>query len=360
MHHIIILSQEPNETRGISRYVIINNSHRPLDLHYITLHLSVHKIMIHILGVGSIGSLLATELCVKHSVRLIMRSKTLERFTKASKSTIKIHNLRDSVTYTNTFPAATAFDLGGPIEKLILTVKAYDIHSALNNLKNYITPKTEILIMHNGMGVDRIVKGLWKESEKPQIAYGISRAGVARNGPTWDFRYTGNGTNIITHPPGSHTQLAGILTNSSNYVYSEYLDYPKFVAEQQVKLIINSVTNPLTALLECENGRLLELDEHMSLIKALVHEGCKTFGRMSEYENIYNTVVSVLEKTAKNRSSMLSDVEGGGPSEIDVINGYMVEEAKTQNKLGSYNWRLQKVRAMSTKEVKYDLEKVIP
>ena len=81
---------------------------------------------------------------------------------------------------------------------------------------------------------------------------------------------------------------------------------------------------------------------------------------MSEYENIYNTVVSVLEKTAKNRASMLSDVELGRPSEIDFINGYIVDQAKTQNKFASYNWMLQKLIPMRTKQVKYDLENVIP
>jgi 2-dehydropantoate 2-reductase len=97
------------------------------------------------------------------------------------------------------------------------------------------------------------------------------------------------------------------------------------------KLIINSVINPLTALLEVKNGELLCLPNAKALIRSALEEGIAVVqakGFRWEVEDIFHEVEEVCKKTATNRSSMYQDVMRGYVTEVDWINGGIVKEGR--------------------------------
>ena len=57
-------------------------------------------------------------------------------------------------------------------------------------------------------------------------------------------------------------------------------------------------------------------------------EAARLSGLELENESMRGLVMSVLEKTAKNRTSMLQDVENGRRTEIDAIVGTLVEAGR--------------------------------
>lgn len=97
------------------------------------------------------------------------------------------------------------------------------------------------------------------------------------------------------------------------------------------KLLINAVVNPLTALWRVPNGELLETEERRKLLRQLCQEGATIYqaNGISYDPDLYEQVSEVCRSTAGNISSMLNDVLQGVPTEVDFINGYLVEMGRS-------------------------------
>ena len=93
------------------------------------------------------------------------------------------------------------------------------------------------------------------------------------------------------------------------------------------KLVINTAINPLTALLQVPNGELLTNPAGRDLMGLAALETAavaKARGVSLPFQNPVEAVEAVAQRTGGNLSSMLRDVQRGGPTEIDAINGAVV------------------------------------
>lgn len=96
------------------------------------------------------------------------------------------------------------------------------------------------------------------------------------------------------------------------------------------KTVINAGVNPLTALLNVPNGKLIEIREIRQLLRDLVVEAAKVAaveGYRFEY-SLVELAEEVCRDTAENISSMLQDVRAGRPTEIDAISGEIIHRAE--------------------------------
>ncbi len=115
----------------------------------------------------------------------------------------------------------------------------------------------------------------------------------------------------------------------------------------QRKLVVNSVINPLTALMGCRNGELfkhnetkriaLKVCEEASSVFFRQHEmelqrakfegediGYKPFPRLLTSHGLLQECRRVAEATQDNYSSMLTDMRNGRETEIHSLNGYLL------------------------------------
>ncbi len=119
------------------------------------------------------------------------------------------------------------------------------------------------------------------------------------------------------------------------------------------KLVVNSVVNPLTALLGCRNGELLETAEARKILYRICSEAASAFAMQAQEEGsdkekqakvqtglsrvhpgltaraLEEECLRVIKVTAGNMSSMLSDVRSGSYTEIDYMNGYLIGLGRT-------------------------------
>ena len=113
------------------------------------------------------------------------------------------------------------------------------------------------------------------------------------------------------------------------------VESPVLLQMQLEKLAINAIINPLTALLYCHNGKLFNRPAVLQLIrallveistvtKALIHPLDRVTTRFSP-EALERTVAKAAAVTAENKSSMWQDVLDDRRTEIDYINGYIVQ-----------------------------------
>lgn len=94
------------------------------------------------------------------------------------------------------------------------------------------------------------------------------------------------------------------------------------------KVLVNAAINPLATILRQENGALVAHPGLQDIIKAIIREGVQVANsqgaRLSE-ERVFTRTLDVIVQTAENRCSMLQDIEKGRRTEIDQINGAIVD-----------------------------------
>jgi len=96
-------------------------------------------------------------------------------------------------------------------------------------------------------------------------------------------------------------------------------------------LIVNAIINPLTAVLRVNNGGLLENQFYFLVVKNLFTE-ISFILNLKHPVDYLQQVIDICKKTANNRSSMLKDIEAKRLTEVDAILGFLLEEAKKQDK----------------------------
>lgn len=109
---------------------------------------------------------------------------------------------------------------------------------------------------------------------------------------------------------------------------------------QLEKLAVNAVINPLTVLFDCRNGELLENFYIVQTMRVVLWEVAQVLcalpaiagvsGREVRFspERLYDVVIKVARATGDNWSSMLQDVRNGKQTEVDYINGFVVDKAR--------------------------------
>ena len=108
------------------------------------------------------------------------------------------------------------------------------------------------------------------------------------------------------------------------------------------KLAANCAINPLTALYHCENGKLQQqisnnlptvdeiIQEVSRVAKCMLPPSFSTEAKLQlEFESLRDFVYQVIDDTQHNRSSMLQDVTKRQRTEIEYLNGYVVEKGKS-------------------------------
>jgi 2-dehydropantoate 2-reductase len=121
---------------------------------------------------------------------------------------------------------------------------------------------------------------------------------------------------------------------------------PDIEARMWEKAVINAVINPLTALWRVPNGELFAMSERRDLVSHLAHEAhavALAKGLKLSFDDPVSAVAAICEVSATNHSSMLQDIERGRPTEIDSINGVIVDEGRRLGVPTPYNrviWEL--------------------
>jgi len=98
-----------------------------------------------------------------------------------------------------------------------------------------------------------------------------------------------------------------------------------------MKLAINAVINPLTAINHCKNGDLNQSSILKQQVKLLCFETAELFQKLDlniDQASIISGVRDVIHLTADNQSSMLQDIKSGKNTEIKAITGYLLEKSR--------------------------------
>ncbi|MDL5362955.1 2-dehydropantoate 2-reductase [Halalkalicoccus sp. NIPERK01] len=270
-----------------------------------------------VFGAGSLGSLLGGLLAREHRVTLVGRDPHV--------STIREDGLRISgAIEAHVFPDATT-DADLAADLVLVTVKSYDTARAARTLST--GEFGAVLSLQNGIGnEDRLARDL----DSPVLA-GTASYGAALERPG-EVACTGVGRVVLGSSEGGESALAarvGEAFADAGIEATVAADMPRRLWE---KCAVNAGINPVTALAGIENGAILA-DPAWPIAREAARETARV-ARENGVELAEETAVGALRRVAsatrENTSSMAQDLEKGRRTEIDAINGAVVEHARSE------------------------------
>ncbi|MGK5091499.1 2-dehydropantoate 2-reductase [Deltaproteobacteria bacterium TL4] len=289
----------------------------------------------YILGAGSMGLLWASYL--KHSgqkVTLLLKNEIASQILTQKKGRICIEIEQQQRVFQ--IPAIPVHQVHTPVRFLLITVKAYNTLDALRSIHSALTPNTVLVLLQNGMGVLEQI-----QREYPHLplivgsttngAYQLSRFHVvhAGKGMTW------LGPSSSVTPPQAQAILEAFQSTELNTTWDDQIQQRLWT-----KLAINCAINALTAILQCRNGDLIGFPFGKQMIEPICHEVESLMERLHiplSASPLKEIVYEVVEKTSGNYSSMYQDLQKGIQTEIDYINGFVVQKANALGLSCPYN-----------------------
>ncbi|KAI0013588.1 6-phosphogluconate dehydrogenase C-terminal domain-like protein [Xylariaceae sp. FL0662B] len=345
---------------------------------------------VYVLGIGNIGRLYAHSLAklpkrppitlVVHRGSLLEYWRTnpfieLWRDGKMERTTefdIEWWSVEQPTQGPVTEPTA-----GFGISNLVVATKASDALPQVDRLRRYLNSGSTIAFTQNGMCKlwpplgQTYVDARFPGGSGPNWLACVTTHGVTSLGPFRSIH--ASPANITVGPVMPSSKESGRL----EYLVEQLVSAPDLAGSrvgrrelwvsQLEKLVVNSVINPLTAILRCKNGELFVdrnggIDDLPAIIDVLLQETSKTLGALVSHPmsdgilaegldsvegsdnamekrrktllqrfavaQLRTMLYNVGAKVSANTSSMLQDVQQGKETEIDDFNGWLVGTAK--------------------------------
>lgn len=263
-----------------------------------------------ILGGGAIGSVIAAALAERPGVEPLLVGR------REHVRAIREHGLRvDGLLHAPVFPAASEeVDFALDDALLVVTVKAVDLDASLRRLAPFLRPTTAVLLLQNGYGIRELaleaLRGLAVPAESVFIGIVAMGATLIAPGEVRCF-----GGNIRVEPAFAATPWFALLGGLKIRVEASR----DIRRDLWTKLLVNSVINPLSVLLQGHN-RLVAEARFDALKSPILAEGVAVAAAAGVEMRMDAAFVNRFV-TSDNITSMLQDFRRGRPSEIDFLNG---------------------------------------
>ena len=273
-----------------------------------------------VVGAGVIGSLYAGHLARVAEVTCLVRREEHAR-------ALNEHGLRISGRhhFLSHPTAATTLD-GLPEPHLVLhCTKTTSLEPAAAALAGR-WPEATMMTTQNGLGAEQIVRG---HGDWPIVSAVTFMSGTKRSdtevdyvldAPTWLGRYEETQFETVD-------EIAHLLADAG--LKSQALQDVR--PAQWSKLIFNATVNGVAALTGLPHDFHFSDQEHFGeLVHTLMDEGKRVAAAadVDLHDDPWEMNVLATKRCSAHYPSMLEDVEGGRPTEIELINGALVREAE--------------------------------
>jgi len=288
-----------------------------------------------ILGAGAMGSVVGGALA---------RAGQDVVFVDVSKETVESINSRgliiqDKSGQRQTIDAAVTDQPGtvGPVDLIIVFVKCYHTEVAIRNAASMVTPDTTVLSLQNGWGNGAKI-GKIVGPEKLLLGVSYHSATVLAPG---HVLHAGQGPTFIGELDGKLSDRLACVAESFNAAGITVAPTSSILKEIWSKLALNAATLPTSASICLTAERLLSTVEMEQLMKELLKEVVAIAQAQQiplDFDERWKAITDLLQKLAPDtKGSMLQDVEKKRRTEIDVINGAIVEAGHRLNIPTPYN-----------------------
>jgi len=274
-------------------------------------------------GAGAIGSLLAGHLARVADVSVLTRRP--EHAAALERAGLRVSGRSD---FTARVAASDDPASLPPADLVILACKGTDLETLSSRLEGHF-PSATVMTVQNGLGAEEIAgaHGDWPLLSAVTFMsgtrHGDTHVEYVLDTATWIGPYRGT--------TGDDARSAASLIASSGLAAEGFDDLRP---AQWSKLIFNATVNGVAALTELPHDfHFAEVDDDAALgllVRDLVDEGKATAAAagVALREDPWEMNVLATRRGHRHFPSMLEDVKAKRPTEVELINGSLVREAR--------------------------------
>jgi 2-dehydropantoate 2-reductase len=215
----------------------------------------------------------------------------------------------------------------GPVDLIINFVKCYHTEAAVRAAAPMIAKDTAVLSLQNGWGNAPRIASIVGED---RVLVGLTYHGGTLLAPG-RVKHPGSGMTYIGELTGKPSGRLGKVIETFRAARIETTQSDRILDEVWKKLALNACTLPAAGLLHLMSHELVAFDGTKSLMAAILREVvavANAQGIALDYDERWAAITGLLEKAVGGKASMLQDVEARRQTEIEVINGAIVEAGK--------------------------------
>ncbi|MBW1615566.1 MAG: 2-dehydropantoate 2-reductase [Deltaproteobacteria bacterium] len=292
-----------------------------------------------IIGAGAMGSVFGAKMSEAADILLInptnnhtnevIKNNLILEDPKGVKKKFKVKLLSDYKTVTDKFDAAIIF------------TKSYKTKEASYAAKKLLKKEGVALTLQNGIGNFEIISSIVGEER--------TVAGVTAHGATLVsagyVRHAGVGDTYLANKPNKKKIIEN-LTEIFEKAGIKILMSDNINSIIWGKLIINVGINAVAAILKTKNGVIGAVPQSFKIVRNAAEEAVKIANALKitlPFDEPLKQVKTVCKKTANNKASMLQDITNQKKTEIEFINGAIVDLGKKLNIPTPYNQILTEI-----------------
>lgn len=287
-----------------------------------------------IIGAGAMGGLYGAYLSRKNEVIMVDTAQPVVDAIRDHGITVMEPD-GSGQYYKENITAYASGECEEKADLVIMFVKSTYLDSALEQNKQLFYDDTIVMSLQNGAGNDRKIE---KYAKKENIIIGTSKHNAVSEG-CGIVRHTGQGTTTI----GSNHDAFDILNKIRTTL--EESSFETVVSEdiQRIiwgKLFVNLSVNTFTAITQTPIGYMVKNKYAWNFAKRLVYEAVEVAeedGTYFDRREILESVRELCIALKDGYSSMYQDIKKKNKTEIDAINGAIVEQAKLYGVPVPYN-----------------------
>ncbi|NOZ59362.1 MAG: ketopantoate reductase family protein [Euryarchaeota archaeon] len=279
-----------------------------------------------IFGAGAMGSVFGGFLSQEHSLTLIGREPHMRAIAERG---LRISGIWGEHRFTR-LKALTSVEQISEQERfdlIMITTKSYDTAKAVEEVAPLVGEETAVLSMQNGIGNEEVIARAFGE-RRTLGGMAIFGARLVEPGHAEVTVYASEC--LVGELEGGASERAGKIAAAFSRAGIPTKASDDIIRDKWLKAFYNIALNPLSAILRVPYGKLGEMQETLSIMRAMLREAfevAKALGIRVGYtwEEYYEHLLrDLLPPTARHISSMLQDMERGKRTEIDYLNGAVV------------------------------------
>jgi 2-dehydropantoate 2-reductase len=304
-----------------------------------------------LVGLGAIGTVIAADLAM-NDFPLYVVCKHQETLDMIENRGVKVTGVSgEYIVKENITPVLAIEDLPENLDLVFIVTKLTDIQDAYDRIKGKLSKKHTLVTMTNGMYEEKLAE----QMDGKRLLGCVVSFGASRNGPAEAVK-TSMGEMVIGRKEGPmqnlDKRLVELLSKTVPTSYSEDIINEKFT-----KLLINISVASFGVISGMTLGKMLERKYTRIAFLTVLTEGVEVGDAKGvELQRLNNLnlrslaltrkelhrftlrylykqlIIKIIGRKYKNlRSSSLQSIESGRRTEIDYLNGYLVEQGEKFN-----------------------------
>ena len=294
------------------------------------------KFRFGIVGVGPTGGILAAHLAkAGHNVVLVDINKS--HMDEIKRNGLIITNLREFKTRFPQENICYSIDelQNKEVNTVFIAVKASLLAEILPQIKIVVKPGTTLISLQNGFDTEEVIAEFFGKENTIRIvvnyAGNLEFPGIIR----MSFFNAPNYVGVLTPAAEEKAKkLAETITTAG----LETVFTPEIKKYEWTKCILNTIS-PICVTTRTTMKQALEFKDTRNLCREILYEGIEVArARGIDFEpDFLESCMSYLDKAGHHKVSMQADINKGNLTEIEFLNGKIVEYGKIEGIPTPYN-----------------------